>query len=355
MGATRRPGRTATPAGQHGDSGAWLIRCVPGLESVVRAELRHRGVVAKSTPLFTLKQRNHDVLFSPHATATEPGAALRIPEQILACLAYGRYKISHGQIDRVAAAVPRRGQPIRLIVTADGAHFVRQDLRRWLAHQLAERGVALSDEIEEALWVFCIDAAYYICLQRSSADDTPLRSQRTVERPGALPPTIAAAMAFLGVPVAGDTVLDPVCGSGTLLAEAYGYAPEATFMGIDADPAAVAAAGANLAHIPRHTLLQSDGAQTGLPAASATLFLANLPFGKQYGDRATNPRLYGDLLREMARLGVPGTWRAVVLTADVESLDAALSEVPALEGGKRLRIKVRGEWAQIVVVRPAVR
>jgi 23S rRNA G2445 N2-methylase RlmL len=84
------------------------------------------------------------------------------------------------------------------------------------------------------------------------------------------------------------------------------------------------------------------------------LFLSNLPFGKQYGDRATNPRLYGDLLREMARLGVPDAWRAVVLSSDVESLDAALSATPALACTKRLRVKVRGEWAQVAMIAPAV-
>ena len=70
------------------------------------------------------------------------------------------------------------------------------------------------------MWVFCIDEAYYIGLQRSAQDDAPFRAQRTVERPGSLPPTIAAALAFLGNPAPGETILDPVCGSGTLLAEA---------------------------------------------------------------------------------------------------------------------------------------
>ena len=57
----------------------------------------------------------------------------------------------------------------------------------------------------------------------------------------------------------------------------------------------------------------------------------------------------------MARLGVPRAWRAVLLTSDVESLDAALAGMPVLESAKRVRIKVRGEWAQIVVVRSTVR
>jgi SAM-dependent methyltransferase len=352
----QRARRTAPPAPRtDADTEAWLIRCAPGLEGVARAELRYRGAIGRGAPLFALKQRNHDVLFSARATAAFPGPMLRIPEQILSCLAYGRYKISQGQIARVAETVQRRGRPLRLVVTADGAHFARHELRRWLALRLAERGAILSDEVEEALWVFCIDEAYYICLQHSAQDDAPFRAQRTVERPGALPPTIAAALAFLGNPAPGETILDPVCGSGTLLAEAYGYVQDAELIGIDADPAAVAAARANLAHVPHHTLRQGDGTRTGLPAASVTLFLANLPFGKQYGDRATNPRLYGDLLREMARVGVPGAWRAVLLSSDVESLDAALAAASALTCTKRLRVKVRGEWAQVAVVAPTVR
>jgi len=84
------------------DTGTWLIRCAKALERVARAELRYRGAIARGAPLFALKQRNHDVLFSARATAAFPGPTLRIPEQILSCLAYGRYKISQGQIARVA-------------------------------------------------------------------------------------------------------------------------------------------------------------------------------------------------------------------------------------------------------------
>ena len=73
----------------------------------MRAELRYRGVVARSTPLFALKQRNHDVLFSAAPPRRSPARLLRIPEQILSCLAYGRYKISQGQIARVAATLQR--------------------------------------------------------------------------------------------------------------------------------------------------------------------------------------------------------------------------------------------------------
>src|SRR5262249_37376322 len=77
-----------------------------------------------------------------------------------------------------------------------------------------------------------------------------LRKHRVTEREGSLPPTIAAAMAFLANPRDTDAALDPVCGSGTLLAELHAYAPGAALTGIDLDRRAIATARRNLAHLP---------------------------------------------------------------------------------------------------------
>ena len=110
-------------------------------------------------------------------------------------------------------------------------------------------------------------------------------------------------MAFLGEPRDGETVLDPVCGSGTLLAEACAYAPGIHAIGIDSDTDAVAIARRNLARARGVALAAGDARATKLPDASVGLFLANLPFGKQFGSRPQNREFYRDILREMVRVG----------------------------------------------------
>ena len=99
-------------------------------------------------------------------------------------------------------------------------------------------------------------------------------------------------------------------------------------------------------------LIHRSGTRTGLPAASVTLFLANLPFGKQYGDRSTNPQFYRELLVEMSRLGAPGRGRAVLLSSDMDALDGALAEVPSFTVERRLAVAT-GAKAAVMVLHPS--
>ncbi len=158
-------------------------------------------------------------------------------------------------------------------------------------------------------------------------------------------------MAFLANPRDDDTVLDPVCGSGTLLAEVHAYAPAARLRGIDQDRQAVAGARRNLAHISELQLAVGDARATGLADGSLSLFLANLPFGKQFGSPAQNRLLYQDILRELVRLGRPAGWRAALLTSDVEALKAAVAANPGVRPGGATPVKIRGEAATIMLLR----
>lgn len=330
----------------------WLIRCAPGLARVATIELRFRKILARGVEPIVLRQRNHDLLFLSRAGEQPPDLTLRIPEEIHYSPLFGRYKISQDQIARLAAILRAQRRPFRIVVTADGTQFPRVETRRWLAHRLAGLGVAITEDPAEdnVLWLFCIEEAYYFGLLRSAAPDAPERARRVAERPGSLPPTIAAALAFLGTPRPDDMILDPVCGTGTLLAEAHGYAPGARLRGLDRDFAAVEAARRNLAAVQDARLAIGDGADSGLPAGTITLFLGNLPFGKQFGDRETNGPLYERLLGEVERLAAPTGARAVFLTADTASFETALAAHPGLTLDRRHAVKIRGEVATIFVL-----
>jgi 23S rRNA G2445 N2-methylase RlmL len=266
---------------------------------------------------------------------------------------YGRYKISNAQLERLARPLKAADKSFRLIVTADGSHFSRQEMKRYLTRELQRLKVPISEQASAELYTFCVDEAYYICLPYSSASDAPLRANRESERQGALPPTIAAAVAFLGKPKADDVIIDPVCGTGTLLAEARAYASTARLIGVDIDPNALASAKRNLCHITNLELITADSTRTDLPASIATLFLANLPFGKQFGSKMNNPELYKALLAEMNRVGIPRKWRAVLLTSDIDAMEAALGHFSKLSLDKRISVVVRGEKATIFLVSAA--
>lgn len=351
--------RTAKPAKSRADKPAytgapgWLIRCAPGLAKTLVTELRFNGLLDRRTKPTLLWQRNHDVVFLPRLQREPREADLRIAEEIYRCPVYGRYKISHHQLDLMATSLGPKTRTWHLVVTVDGTRFNRHDLARWLGRELQQRGAGLDDESERLASLFCVEESYYFCLPFRTADGAALRRHRTVERPGSLPPTIAAAMAFLASSRDSDTVLDPVCGSGTLLAEVHAYAPAAHLSGSDSDRQAVATARRNLAHVGHLELAVGDARAIRLPGGTMSLFVANLPFGKQFGTRAGNRKLYEGILRELVRLGHPDGWRAVLLTSDLESLKAAAAAMPDVRLGGQTQVKIRGEEAVISILQPS--
>lgn len=335
-----------------GTKGPWVLRCAPGLARVLAAELTFRGLLSRKDPVSVLRQRNHDLIFIQKADPRGAWDLVRISEEVHYCLVYGRYKISRAQMDRLAAILRGQHKPFRLIVTGDGSHFSRQDTKRYLSRELERLKVQITEHAKTALYAFCIDEAYYICLLRNADADAPLRQERQEERRGALPPTIGAAMAFLGKPRDRDMIIDPVCGSGTLLAEANAYAPGARLIGIDLDPGALESARRNLCHVDHCDLIRADSTSTGFPPSSTTLCIGNLPFGKQFGSQKDNPALYKSLLSEMYRIGARPSWRAVLLTSDTEALDVAMMANPGLRVTRRLPVVIRGEKATLFLISP---
>lgn len=339
--------KQASNAPAKGDS--WVFRCAPGLSKTLQAELRHRALLRQDDRLDVLWQRNHDLVFAPKLLGPPKRGDVRIAEEVHRCLIYGRYKITPSQLDRLAQQLTARDRRWRIVATADGNHFDRRDILRWLIKELGRRGVQVSENAARTCFLFCIDQAYYACALESRAEDVAERERREAEREGSLPPPVAAAMAFLGRARDDDTILDPVCGSGTLLAEARALAPNARLHGLDSDARAVKAARRNLSQSERIRIEQGDARESELPDASVSLVLANLPFGKQHGDVAENRTLYGEILRELRRVAAPSGFRAVLMAADADLLSEA-ARAQGFKIGRKVPVRLRGEAATILVV-----
>jgi hypothetical protein len=351
---TRSPNSPSSKPRREGDANAWLFQAPPGLADVLKKEMVFVGALERKQDLLIKRQRNHDLLFANRLKSDEGLSRLRVAEAVFRCPVFGRYKISKRQLQTIAEALKPLG-PKRLVVQVAGRQFDRRDLSRWLEKELGELDYQFTDNEEASeVWMFCIDEAYYFGIPLMKARQTVGRDDRTEEREGSLPPPIAAALAFAGMPKNDDVILDPVCGSGTLLAEALFYATEAERIGIDIDPKAVAIARANLgagSTTAKVTLLNKDATRSGLDRKDISLVLANLPFGLQFGDRKDNPRLYRGILDEMLRLARPDRFRAVLLTSDIESLRAALKDLKGYDTQDLFRVKIRGELATALLLK----
>ncbi|SRR5579884_1026315 len=137
--------------------------------------------------------------------------------------------------------------------------------------------------------------------------------------PGGLKPSVAAALVTLARIVPGTTVLDPCCGSGTILVEAS--LQGATVYGGDRDFRALVAAQTNLAAAGVETCLHNWDAQA-IPLADGSMerIICNLPWGRQVHVEETLTTLYQRIIAEMRRVLTP-TGRIVLLTSVPHMVD----------------------------------
>jgi len=125
----------------------------------------------------------------------------------------------------------------------------------------------------------------------------------------ALPARVARAMVNLAA-VPGDTVIDPCCGVGTILLEAWAAGMRA--VGGDLNPKLAGMACANLRHFGRPPWVCAADATT--PWATADAVVTDFPYGRQC---ARDPRLYERLL---AALPAFAPKLAVVTAEDIEAM-----------------------------------
>lgn len=122
----------------------------------------------------------------------------------------------------------------------------------------------------------------------------------------------------------GDRVLDPFCGTGTILRAVRRREPSARPIGTDHDPHALSL------NEPPCPLTRSSATALPLRPARMDRVIANLPFGKQVGSHRTNRILYPAVLQELDRVLTPNG-RAVLLTEDKRLLRTALEQQRALK------------------------
>ncbi|GAA1199825.1 hypothetical protein GCM10009608_38670 [Pseudonocardia alaniniphila] len=167
------------------------------------------------------------------------------------------------------------------------------------------------------------------------------RTWKVAGVPGTLHPPLAAAMVALAGVAAGERVLDPCCGAGTLAIEAA--LAGAVAMGVDLDAGALAAAARNGKRTPVRWA-RADAAALPVATGSVRRVLLNPPWGRVVepsGRLARRPDL---LSREIRRVLEPdGT--AVVLIPEGSAAPAGFRvnrRIPVALAGARLVVLVLG-------------
>src|SRR5262249_21436619 len=234
--------------------------------------------------------------------------------------------------------------------------------RRVDAHKALARGLAgklpaswryAEENAAVEIWL-TIHGATAVCGLRLSDRTMRHRRYKLEHLPASLRPTLAAAMGRLADIRPGDTLLDPMCGAGTILAEALVAAREAErgtrglqVLGGDLDRSAVRAVAANLTRLGPAILARWDARRLPLPDPTIDRIVCNLPFGVKLVEPEDIPRLYRQSLREFDRVLTPGG-QAVLLVADVGALQAAARSLSWVQT-RFVRVRVLGQQAAIMV------
>jgi len=185
-----------------------------------------------------------------------------------------------------------------------------------------------------------------VCGVRLSDRDMRHRTYKLDHIAASLRPTVAAAMVRLSGIGPGMTVLDPMCGAGTIMAESIDVARKRSkagrvqVIGGDIDPNAMFVTAQNLEKVGPADLARWDARALPLENESVDRIISNPPFGKQLMTMEQIGPLLEDAAAEWDRVLRPGG-RAVLLAMEQEGLRRVLL-ARGWSPARQLRIRMLG-------------
>ncbi len=226
-----------------------------------------------------------------------------------------------------------KGRPtFNLICQMQGEHgYRRTDAREVFREALAPiipHGWQFSNENAWLEIWLTIHSKTAVCGVRLTDRTMRHRTYKHEHLPASLRPTVAGAMVRLAGIGPGMTILDPMCGAGTILAEAIAVANSrrgepVRVIGGDLDANAVFVASQNLQRMGPLELLRLDARALPLASESVDRIISNPPFGKQLSTPEEVGPLYEAAAREWNRVLKPGG-RAVLLAMEQDLLHGIL-------------------------------
>ena len=295
----------------------------PGLEDVVEGELRgcaaEAGIAVERVehPYEARPGRVLVSLATERQRAVDLALRLRTIHHILRPIARVPLAAENPLAALRAAAasltVPElvEARSFRVTGTRKGSHdFTSIDLQRAVGAGLVDaHGTAVSmKDFDVEIRADVLDARCDIGVQitRRALSRGAWRPYRPRT---ALKTNVAVAMLTLAAAAPPGVLLDPFCGSGTILLEAAATFPQARLIGIEKFHKPFAGAQENLAHFGiAAELLQRDGRflEEHLPAGSVDLIVTNPPFGVRLGGQVDFDWFYERVLAGAAHVLRPG-------------------------------------------------
>ena len=172
--------------------------------------------------------------------------------------------------------------------------------------------------------------------------------------PASIAPETAACLSriILGTCVNPEPyILDPFCGSATLLIECFQRNPHCHLIGIDRSSAAIHAARVNSsAANAQIRLIQKDIRAFRPDRKKVDLILSNLPFGNRVGTHQENESLYSDFARKIPDL-IEDQGTVLLYTTDAELLHRCLASVQKLKIVDMIRTSAGGLLPWVFLIR----
>ncbi|MEV6284896.1 methyltransferase domain-containing protein [Kribbella sp. NPDC051770] len=176
------------------------------------------------------------------------------------------------------------------------------------------------------------------------------RNYPQLERlPWSTKPVVAEVMIRLAKVGTEHHLLDPFCGTGTILLAAHPFA-RGRLIGSDRDEQAIELARTNLQRAGvRAELAVGPAEKLTVATGSLDRVVSNLPFGKLVGTHGDNAKLYPAVLKEIARVLRPDG-RAVLLTEDKRLLKDSVARTPELKIVRERLLKYSGATPTVFVL-----
>jgi 23S rRNA G2445 N2-methylase RlmL len=346
---------------------------MPGVEQIAWLEVHQRFPRAALKEYLFAKERNGILVFDydgpPESLlelrAVEDVFALALSAEIASRSRSALQEVTHAveteplfeqavQLFRKQHGLGSRPS-YRIVTRMEGQYQFRrvdveQAVLRGLARRLGDAWRLVDEAANVEIWVNLLGGRL-LCGLRLSDRTMRHRAYQVAHLPASLRPSVAAAMVFLTEPEAQDTFLDPMCGSGTLLAERMLAGEYQQVLGGDIVGRHMEIARQNLAGLgERWQVSRWDARKLPLDSGSVDAVAANPPFGKQIGSRQELEHLYPAVLAEIARVLKPAG-RVVMLSSQYELLKDAVRRERRLQLVRGYSVAVLGEWGRIYLLK----
>ena len=171
--------------------------------------------------------------------------------------------------------------------------------------------------------------------------------------PASMAPALAECLGRLAYdalsPKTPPRVLDPFCGSGTLLFAWEQQFPAKALLGVDIAGSALTAARENAASCASKAKFTQKDILRFLPGEPFDLILTNLPFGNRVGTHENNESLYRGFVRKLPELLAPGGV-ALLYTMEYRLLKSCLAREKGLALSAARRTEAGGLLPWVFVV-----